>query len=432
MRQALIYFAAALVLANCSDGGLSTPDPIDDIRAEPPRPVATQPFVPEPIAIDIDELPNPYATPSALARAAISPVPASPLLHVPEGFKVNVFAADLTVPRSMAQAPGGDVFVAESGGNRLVVLRDSTGDGDADLREVFADGSHGLVRPFGLVFANHGLYVAGTTSIRRFTYQPLQLRAADSGDFVAALTASTSGHWTRDLALSPDGNTMYVSIGSASNVAIESPPRATVQQIRLDGSGRRTIAGGLRNPVGLAVHPVTGAVYTVVNERDGLGDNLVPDYMAELHEGDFYGWPFAYLRPDLLDPRRMSGGRSESPDLASSTKTPAVLFQAHSAPLGLAFYDGDTFPARYRNGAFVAFHGSWNRSQATGYKVVFVPFNPDGSPVGHYEDFLTGFLINETNPRTWGRPVDVLVLADGSLLVSDDANGMIYRIQYYP
>jgi glucose/arabinose dehydrogenase len=224
---------------------------------------------------------------------------------------------------------------------------------------------------------------------------------------------------------------MYVSIGSATNVSVESSPRATVQEMSVDGTSRRTLASGLRNPVGLAVHPQTGVVYVVVNERDGLGDDLVPDYMAQLQAGDFYGWPYAYLSPDLLDPRRMSGGASEAPDLASSTKTPAVLFQAHSAPLGIAFYTGDSFPAHYRNGAFVTFHGSWNRSRPTGYKVVFVPFNDDGTPKGSYEDFLTGFLVNGTPAKAWGRPVDVVVLPDGSLLVSDDANGLIYRIQYY-
>jgi glucose/arabinose dehydrogenase len=274
--------------------------------------------------------------------------------------------------------------------------------------------------------------VAGSTTIRRFTYEPGQLEAAGPGVHVADLTSSLSGHWTRDLALSRDSTKLFVSIGSATNVSVESPPRATVQQMNLDGSGQITWASGLRNPVGLAINPVTGSVFTVVNERDGLGDELVPDYMAELLAGDFYGWPYAYLSPDRLDPRRTEGGVSEAPALAASTKTPAVLFQAHSAPLGIAFYDGDTFPGKYRNGAFVAFHGSWNRSSATGYKVVFVPFNSDGSPTGWYEDFLTGFLISSASPRAWGRPVDLLVLPDGSLLVSEDANGMIYRIQYHP
>lgn len=430
MRTAPVLIVAALGFVGCIDPGVNPPDD-DDRPNDPPAEIATQPLVPTPIRVEIDALPNPYATPSAVQSAAISPVPQSPVLNVPEGFKVNIFADGLTGPRSLALAPGGDVFVAESGSNRVRLLRDSTGDGDAELRSVFADGSDGLQRPFGLVFAEGSVYIAGSTTIRRFDYQPHQLAVEGGGEVVASLTQSSSGHWTRDLALSTDAKHMYVSIGSASNVSVEAPPRATVQQMRLDGSGRKTFAAGLRNPVGLAVHPVTDMVHVVVNERDGLGDDLVPDFMAQLREGEFYGWPYAYLTPDLLDPRRTNGGVSESPDLAASTKTPAVLFQAHSAPLGMTFYDGDSFPARYRNGAFVAFHGSWNRSNATGYKVVFVPFDQSGVPLGHYEDFLTGFLLSESNPRAWGRPVDLLVLPDGSLLLSEDANGLIYRIQYY-
>lgn len=419
------------LLAGCTDADLEPPDAIETMPGEPPAAVETRVLDPSPIRIALDDLPEPYATPSAANRAAIIPVPESPVLYAPAGFKVNVFVDGLTHPRSLALAPGGDVFVTESASNRIRVLRDSTGDGDAELRAVFADASNGMERPFGLVFAGSSLYVAGTTTIRRFAYEPGRLQVGDSGQIVASLTSSTSGHWTRDLALSKDGDRMYVSIGSATNVSVESPPRATVQEMNLDGSSQRTLASGLRNPVGLAVHPKTGAVYTVVNERDGLGDDLVPDFMAHLEPGDFYGWPYAYLAPDLLDPRRMTNGVSESPEWASTTKTPAVLFQAHSAPLGIAFYDGDSFPPEYKYGAFVAFHGSWNRSSATGYKVVFVPFGADGSPAGYYQDFLTGFLVSANSPNAWGRPVDLLVLGDGSLLVSDDANGVIYRIQYY-
>jgi glucose/arabinose dehydrogenase len=200
--------------------------------------------------------------------------------------------------------------------------------------------------------------------------------------------------------------------------------------MNLDGSDRETFASGLRNPVGLDFNPVTKKLYTTVNERDGLGDDLVPDYLTGLSAGEFYGWPYAYLQPNLLDPRLVNNGKSVNPQLAARTKTPDVLFQAHSAALGLQFYDGKTFPEKYRNGAFVAFRGSWNRDRGTGYKIVFVPFDVAGKPKGYYEDFLTGFLLDPAIPSTWGRPVGLLVLPDGSLLLTEEANGRIYRVQY--
>lgn len=229
---------------------------------------------------------------------------------------------------------------------------------------------------------------------------------------------------------SPRGDQLYVSVGSKSNVSEESAPRASVQTMGLDGSNARTSASGLRNPVGLDFHPTTGALYATVNERDGLGDDLVPDYFTQVEEGAFYGWPYAYLTPQNLDPRQVVNGASKAPELASQTKTPDVLFQAHSAALGLQFYDGDTFPERYQNGAFAAFRGSWNRRAGTGYKIVFIPFDEQGQPAGDYEDFLTGFLIDPSGPTTWGRPVGLLVMPDGSLLLTDEANNRIYRVQY--
>jgi len=203
-----------------------------------------------------------------------------------------------------------------------------------------------------------------------------------------------------------------------------------VQVMNLDGSGRQTFVSGVRNPVGLDFHPRTGELYATINERDGLGDSLVPDYLTRLRSGEFYGWPYAYLSRDRLDPRLTQNGKSLRPDLVAKTRTPDVLFEAHSAALGLRFYNGNTFPAKYRNGAFVAFRGSWNRSQGTGYKVVFVPFNAEGRSQGYYEDFLTGFLTDPTVPTTWGRPVGLLTLPDGSLLITEEANNRIYRVQY--
>jgi glucose/arabinose dehydrogenase len=207
-------------------------------------------------------------------------------------------------------------------------------------------------------------------------------------------------------------------------------PRASVQVMNLDGSNQQTFAFGLRNPVGLDFHPTNGELYATVNERDQIGDDLVPDYLTRVQKGEFYGWPYAYLTPNKLDPRQVRNGKSKRPDLVARTKTPDVLFQAHSAALGLQFYDGQKFPEKYRNGAFVAFRGSWNRDPGTGYKIVFVPFGANNRPQGYYEDFLTGFLLNPAGPTTWGRPVGLLVLPDGSLLFTEEANNRIYRIQF--
>ena len=198
----------------------------------------------------------------------------------------------------------------------------------------------------------------------------------------------------------------------------------------LDGSNRATYADGLRNPVGLDFHPVTGELFSTVNERDLLGDDLVPDYLTQVKQGGFYGWPYAYLAPELLDPRRSSGNQSERPDLAAKTITPDVLFQAHSAALGVQFYDQQQFPEKYHNGAFVAFRGSWNRDRGTGYKIVYVPFGENHQPLGYYEDFLTGFLVEPDVPATFARPVGLQVMSDGSLLLAEDGNNRIYRISY--
>jgi glucose/arabinose dehydrogenase len=200
--------------------------------------------------------------------------------------------------------------------------------------------------------------------------------------------------------------------------------------MNLDGSGRKVFASGLRNPVGLAFHPKTAELYATVNERDGLGDDLPPDYFTRLRDGEFYGWPYVYFAPQNLDPRMVQDGHSLRPDLAARTRTPDVLFQTHSASLGLAFYAGSVFPEKYRQGAFVAFRGSWNRSRGTGYKIVFIPFDAAGRPKGWYEDFVTGFLLDPAGPITWGRPVGLLAMPDGSLLFTEEINGRIYRVRF--
>ncbi|MBC1241084.1 MULTISPECIES: sorbosone dehydrogenase family protein [Nostoc] len=393
--------------------------------------IRTEVFSPKPIRINLNNLPAPFATESASKRPEVVAIPQDPVLRVPPGFTVNVFAEDLDAPRWLALTPSGDVLVTETGQNRIRLLRDSNGDGVADVRETFASGENGLNRPFGMAFAGDSFFLGNTDAVLRFPYTQGENKITGNGQKIADLPAQGyNNHWTRNVVVSPDGNQLYVSIGSGTNVDEEPLPRASVQVMNLDGSQQQTFAFGLRNPVGLDFHPVTKELYTTVNERDGIGDDLVPDYLTRIRKGEFYGWPYTYLTPNNLDPRQKTNDQSKRPDLAARTKTPDVLFQAHSAALGLQFYDGKTFPQKYRNGAFVAFRGSWNRDRGTGYKVVFVPFDAKGQSQGYYEDFLTGFLLNPSVPSTWGRPVSLLVLPDGSLLVTEEANNRIYRIQY--
>ncbi len=393
--------------------------------------VPTQPLNPQPIRIPLESLPKPFATESASKSPQILPIPQNPTLRVPAGFQVNVFAEGLNHPRWLALTPSGEVLVTETPENRITLLRDTNGDGTADQRSTFADAKNGLDLPFGMAFTENSFFLGNQSAVRRYGYTPGQQQLTGQGTAIASLPGGGyRQHWTRNVIVSPDQQKLYVSIGSRSNIDEEPLPRASVQVMNLDGTEQRTFASGLRNPVGLDFHPQTQELYTTVNERDGIGDDLVPDYLTRLRLGEFYGWPYAYFTSDRLDPRQVTNGKSNNAALAARTKTPDVLFQSHSAPLGLKFYNGNTFPTRYRNGAFVAFRGSWNRNEGTGYKIVFVPFNEQGRPIGHYEDFLTGFVVAPKMPSTWGRPVGLLVLPDGSLLMTEEANGRIYRIQY--
>lgn len=398
--------------------------------SQPRNAVQTQNLSPEPIRISVANLPKPFTSDSVSKPADIIPIPQNPTLQVPQGFTVNVFADNLDRPRWLALTPSGEVLVTETRWNRIHLLKDTNGDGVADVNKIFASAQNGLNIPFGMTFAGDYFFLGNTDAVLRFPYTQGQQQLSGKGQKIASLPGGGyNQHWTRNVVASPDGKKLYVSIGSKSNVDEEPLPRASVQVMNLDGSNQQTLASGLRNPIGLDFQPQTGDIYATVNERDGTGDDLVPDYFTRLQQGEFYGWPYAYLTPNNLDPRHLNNGKSKRPDLANRTKTPDVLFQAHSAALGLQFYDRQTFPEKYRNGAFVAFRGSWNRDRATGYKVVFIPFN-SGRPQGYYEDFLTGFLTDPTAPTAWGRPVGLLVLPDGSLLVTEEANGRIYRIQY--
>lgn len=406
-------------------------DQLAQNKTQPKNVIPTEELLPKPIRINLKNLPAPFATESASKQPEVTAIPQNPVLRVPRGFTVNVFAENLDAPRWLALTPSGDVLVTETRQNRIRLLRDSNGDGVADIREIFASRANGLNRPFGMAFAGNSFFLGNTDAVLRFPYTKGQNKITGKGEKIADLPAQGyNNHWTRNVAVSPDRNKLYVSVGSGTNADEEPLPRASVQVMNLDGSQQQTFAYGLRNPVGLDFHPVTKELYTTVNERDGIGDDLVPDYLTRIQRGEFYGWPYAYLTPSNLDPRQKVNNKSKRPDLVARTRTPDVLFQAHSAALGLQFYDGRTFPEKYRNGAFVAFRGSWNRDRGTGYKIVFVPFNAQGRSLGYYEDFLTGFLLNPSVPTTWGRPVGLLVLPDGSLLLTEEANNRIYRIQY--
>ena len=405
--------------------------PVSTQQAQLKNMVRTEPLTAKPIRITLNNLPQPYKSESASKSPDVVAIPENPVLRVPPGFTVNVFAEGLDKPRWLSLTPTGDVLVTETYENRIRLLRDTNGDGVADVKETFAGPRNGVNQPLGMAFTNNSFFLGNTDAVLRFPFKKGQTQIAGGGQKIADLPGGGyNQHWTRNVVVSPNQQKLYVSIGSQSNADEEPLPRASVQTMNLDGSNRQTFAYGLRNPVGLDFHPATGELYATVNERDRLGDDLVPDYLTRIRQGEFYGWPYAYLSPDRLDPRQTQNGQSKRPQLVAQTRTPDVLFQAHSAALGLQFYDGQTFPKKYRTGAFVAFRGSWNRDQGTGYKIVFVPFDSKGRPQGYYEDFLTGFLTNASGPTTWGRPVGLLTLPDGSLLVTEEANNRIYRIQY--
>lgn len=368
-----------------------------------------------------DQLPKPYQTQSAGNPPHVIARPANASLNVPPGFKVELWATNIHNPRNMLLAPNGDVFVADTASGIIHVFRDTNNDSRPDQRFTFADD---LDEPFGLAFRGSQLYVGNQDAIVRFEYKSGQTRA--SGKPVKVVDLPPGGHSTRNVIFNRDGSKMYVAVGSASNVSDETsePLRAAITEYNADGSGRRTFASGLRNPIGLAWNPADQSLWTVVNERDGLGDDLVPDFATEVKRDAFYGWPFSYIGKNV-DPRR-KGARA---DLIAKAIVPTVLIESHSAPITLAFYSGTMFPPQYRGGAFVALHGSWNRTNRTGYKVVHIPFR-NGKPSGGYDDFVTGWAPDPKDRTVWGRPAGLLVLKDGSLLVTDDGAGVVWRVTY--
>ena len=384
--------------------------------------------------ITIADLPPPYESKSVDNPARVAKRPAGAALKVPPGFKVEEVVAGLTNPRLLRTAPNGDVFLAESDPGVIRVLRFEAGASRPAVNEIFASGLH---LPFGIAFYPPGpdpkyVYVGETGSVVRYAYAAGDLKARSGGEVVVpdipsgAGNLGGGGHWTRDIAFSADGKKMFVSVGSHSNVH-ENPStnedrRACILEYNPDGTGMRIYASGIRNAVGIAVQPKTGVLWASVNERDGLGDDLVPDYVTRVREGGFYGWPWYYLGT-TQDPRH----RGAHPELRGRTLVPDVLIQSHSASLEMTFYTGAQFPSEYSGEVFAAEHGSWNRQKRTGYKLIRVPLK-DGVPTGEYEDFLTGFVT--ADGKVWGRPVGVTVGKDGSLLVSDDGGNRIWRISY--
>ncbi len=440
-NKSLSLLTSLALLAAC--GGPSNQEKQEAAATTPAQTVTT------PAAAAV-RLPAPYATKSVTNRVTIVPWPAGKTPVAPPGFVVAEYAGQLDSPRWMYVAPNGDVLVAEAStiptsalmkvaarlkldksrslratsANRITLFRDTNKDGRPDLRTTFL--AH-LSQPFGMLVLGHYFYVANTDGVLRFPYPPGATTITGSGQRILDLPkGGYNNHWTRNLLASADGSKIYVTVGSGSNVqehgAENEVRRANILQINPDGTGEKIFASGLRNPIGLGWLPGTGTLWAVVNERDELGDELVPDYFTRVREGGFYGWPYSYYGQNA-EPRR----KNERPDLIKKALVPDVPLGAHVAALGLTFYDQAAFPARYRNGAFIGEHGSWNRTAFSGYKVVFVPF-AHGQPSGPPEDFLTGFLAGGSSKNAYGRPVGVTALPDGSLLVADDAADKIWRV----
>ena len=394
-----------------------------------------------------EDLPKPYLTESVSNGGGVTDRPEGAKPILPPGFLAELIASGLDSPRVVRVAPNGDLFVADSQASQVRVYRLAEGSAKPAQESVFAQD---LTLPYGIAFYPPGdkpqwVYVANSDSVVRFAYRDGDLKASGDPETIVADIPS-GGHWTRDIVFSPDGKRLYLSVGSTSNVAegigarpkggleqwAKSEPlgavwgyeqgRADVLAFDPDGKDRRTVATGLRNCSGMTVQPATGALWCVVNERDELGDNVPFEYATTVKDGAFYGWPWYYIGSNE-DPR-YEGAR---PDLAGKVTLPDVLMQAHSAPLNIAFYDGKAFPPEYQGDAFVALHGSWNRGVRTGYKVVRLKFK-DGKPTGEYEDFATGFVI--ADDAVWGRPVGVAVAKDGSLILTEDGNGTIWRVTY--
>jgi glucose/arabinose dehydrogenase len=411
--------SAAPLVAEKLKAPAPTP-PFTDFRYEKPGEIRK---------ITLKDLPAPFATASAGNGPKVVARPEGAWPRVPEGFKVEQYASGLDNPRIILTAPNGDFFVAETSPGDIRVFRGITSNGKAQQTAVFASG---LNEPFGIAFYPPGpnpqwVYIGNLDSVVRFPYQNGDLQARGPAEHIADIPGGR-GHTTRNIQFSLDGKKMFVAVGSGSNVDDpDTTPaeknRADVLEFNPDGSGMQVYAYGIRNCVGLAVNPKTGELWCSVNERDGLGDNLVPDYITHVQEGGFYGWPWWYMGGHQ-DPRH----KGKRPELKDKVITPDVILNPHNASLGITFYDGKQFPAEYQGDLFASEHGSWNRAVRVGYELIRVPLHQTGHASGEYQDFMTGFVVD--NEHVWGRPVAVAVAPDGSLLVTDDGSNSIWRISY--
>ena len=380
--------------------------------------------------ITVNDLPKPFATNSSNNGAEVVGRPANAWPVAPAGFKVELYAAGLENPRLLRTAPNGDIFLAESEAGRILVFRGMTADGKPEQMSTFAEG---LKQPYGIAFYPQGsnpqwIYIGNTNEVVRIPYHAGDMKASGTPEHIASLPDG-GGHWTRALDFSKDGKQLFVAVGSASNV--DDPDTHPGEKDRADilvcdpsNCQLKVYAYGIRNAGGgIRVNPTTGELWCSVNERDALGDNLVPDYITHVQEGGFYGWPWWYIGPHQ-DPRHAG----KHPELKDKAIVPDVLLQPHNASLEFTFYQGSKFPAEYKGDIFASEHGSWNKSVRVGYEVIRIPLHQTGHASGDYEDFLTGFVL--PNGDVWGRPVGMTEAQDGSLLVSDDGSNSIWRVSY--
>ena len=404
---------AIILFAACTQ---KKPDPLKTVAAAP-------------AITDSTHLPLPHATKSPKVICKIVNWPKGATPTAPAGFKVNLYAGKLNTPCNIYTGPNHDIFVAQANSvrpsaNNIILLRDVNRNGHPKNMGVFLKGVH---QPYGMLIMGNWFYVAATDCLWRFPYRAGQTRITGKAQKILVLpSGGYNNHWARNIIATEDGQGIYIAVGSGTNDAEHGMKverrRADILKIDAEGNGETVYASGLRNPAGMAINPVTKQLWTAVNERDDLGDNLVPDYLTSVKPDGFYGWPYAYYGPHP-DPNH----KGEHPDKVKKTIVPDVNLGSHTASLGLAFYTGNAFPQRYINGAFVGQHGSWNSSKLVGYKVVFVPFTADDKP-GKPEDFLTGFIADEQKHEVHGRPMGVAISQDGALLVADEAAGKIWRV----